>query len=296
VDRRIVRVCICVVALMGTVLRGAEQEEKSMKQGILLVAFGTSSAEARVAFTNTDRLARKRFAGLEIRWAYTSDFIRRKLARAGEVILAPEEALRGMHAEGFTHVAVQSLHVAAGAEFHDLARTVSSFRTGEHAFAAITLGKPLLMRRADLDAVVAGVLGALPERRAEDAVVLMGHGNAHGRGDMAFLASAASFLRADSLAFLGTVEGQPTLADVLGQLDAQKPARAFLVPFMLVAGAHARNDLAGADADSWKSIITARGIACVAVLRGMGECDAVVDVWLDHLAVARQELGVEGDE
>jgi sirohydrochlorin cobaltochelatase len=262
------------------------EEKTEMKQGILLVTFGTSMPEAKAAFENIDRMARTRFPGQEIRWAYTSSIIRRKLARQGESIDSPLIALARMREAGFTHVAVQSLHVAAGAEYHDLAQTVAKFRTGPNAFERITLGKPLLVRRADLETVVDAQLAALPERRGDDAVVLMGHGNAHGRGDMTFLAAAAAFQAAEPHAFLGTVEGQPTLDDVLVQLKAAKPKRAWLVPFMSVAGDHARNDLAGDEPDSWKSVIAGLGIECMPVLKGMGEYDGIVVIWMNHLADA----------
>jgi len=52
---------------------------------------------------------------------------------------------------------------------------------------------------------------------------------------------------------------------------------------MSVAGDHARNDMAGDEDDSWKSILTKEGIACVPVLKGSAENDAIVAVWVDHL-------------
>ncbi len=66
--------------------------------------------------------------------------------------------------------------------------------------------------------------------------------------------------------------------------------KAYLMPFMSVAGDHARNDLAGDDAESWKSLLTGAGIQCVPVLRGTAEMDAVVDIWIDHLKTAMDSL------
>ncbi len=273
-------------ACCGVMGFAAGKENAEMKKGIVLVAFGTSVPEARIALDHIDRRARERFKDIEIRWAYTSTFIRRKLAKEGLVYNSPLAALVKMHEEGFTHVAVQSLHIAAGAEFHELAKTVSLMRSGPDAFRSIALGKPLLVRRVDVERVVESVLGSLPELSQEDAVVLMGHGNEHGHGDMAFLATAAQFQKMHPRAFLGTVEGQPSLDDVIENCRKHLPKRAYLVPFMGVAGDHARNDLAGDEPDSWKSSIAALGIECIPVLKGMGEIDGVVDVWLDHLSEA----------
>ncbi len=289
-------------ALLGTVLLGAaiavpmragHTEKQPMKQAILLVAFGTSKPEARVAFENIDRLARSRFPQKEIRWAYTSSMIRRKLAKQGEFLDSPLVALAKLQEEKYTHVAVQSLHIAAGAEYHDLAKTVASFRTGPNAFQDIALGKPLIVRRSDLDSVVKALLDSLPARDPGDAVVMMGHGNSTGRNDMLFLAADAAFREADPAAMLATVEGQPNLTDVTDRLEQVKAKRALLVPFMSVAGDHARNDLAGPEEDSWRSVISALGIECIPVLKGMGEYDVVVTVWLDHLQSALDSLTPE---
>jgi sirohydrochlorin cobaltochelatase len=285
---RLVGIVALICALDSSL--AMERKEKPMKQGILLVTFGTSVPRARVAFENIDRLVAQRFPTIERRWAYTASFIRRKLARQGEPIDSPLMALAKMREAGFTHVAVQSLHMATGAEYHDLAKTVAAFRSGPNAFEAITLGKPLLVRRIDLERVVEAVLKALPERGPNDAVVLMGHGNASGRGDMTFLAAESMFQKADPLAFLGTVEGQPSLDDVVAKIKAHGSKRALLVPLMSVAGDHACNDLAGDDEESWKSVITKLGVECIPVLKGVAEYDGVVHVWLDHLEDALKGL------
>jgi sirohydrochlorin cobaltochelatase len=52
---------------------------------------------------------------------------------------------------------------------------------------------------------------------------------------------------------------------------------------MSVAGDHAKNDMAGDEDDSWKSIFTKAGIECVLILKGTAEFDNFVDMWVDHL-------------
>ena len=44
---------------------------------------------------------------------------------------------------------------------------------------------------------------------------------------------------------------------------------------------HARNDLAGAGAESWKSQLEAAGIGCIPELRGLGEYPAVASLLAD---------------
>jgi sirohydrochlorin cobaltochelatase len=83
--------------------------------------------------------------------------------------------------------------------------------------------------------------------------------------------------------FVGTVEGYPDV-DLIKELVLKKKIKkAYLMPFMSVAGDHAKNDMAGAEDDSWMSILTKAGIACVPVLKGTAEYDAFVDIWVDHI-------------
>jgi len=56
------------------------------------------------------------------------------------------------------------------------------------------------------------------------------------------------------------------------------------MPFMSVAGDHAKNDMAGDEDDSWKSILTKAGFECVPVLKGTAEFDNFVQIWVDHLS------------
>ena len=66
--------------------------------------------------------------------------------------------------------------------------------------------------------------------------------------------------------------------------DEKKIEKVYLMPFMSAAGDHAKNDMAGDDDDSWKSILTRAGIECVPVLRGTAEFDSFVDIWVGHIA------------
>ena len=117
-------------------------QEKS-KKGILLVTFGTSISEAQKAFDNIDSQFKKAFPNTEIRWAYTSKFIRKKLKRQGVNIDSPAEALAKMGEDGFSHVAVQSLHMIPGFEYDDLVTTVKAFNKMPKGIKVALLGKPL---------------------------------------------------------------------------------------------------------------------------------------------------------
>jgi sirohydrochlorin cobaltochelatase len=82
---------------------------------------------------------------------------------------------------------------------------------------------------------------------------------------------------------VGTVEGWPEIEDVKADLKSREIKKAYIMPFMSVAGDHARNDMAGPEEDSWKSVLEREEIECVPVLKGTAEFQEFVDIWVDHL-------------
>ncbi len=255
------------------------------KVGILLVAFGSSEASAQVSFEQIDKKVKSAYPGLPVRWAYTSHIIREKLAKQGKQLDSPEVALAKMLDDKFTHVAVQSLHTIGGAEYHDLRKTVGAFKV-MGGFEKVILGYPLMATQDDMEKVVQAIISVIPkERHSKDAVVFMGHGTHHPSN--AFYTALNFMLHIeDPNIFVGTVEGYPELDLIKDLLLKNEIKKAYLMPFMSVAGDHAKNDMAGDGEDSWKSILTRAGIECVTVLKGTAEFDAFVDIWVKHVGGA----------
>ena len=274
---------LALLALPAAALAGAHAKAHAPKKGVLLVAFGTSVPEAQKVFAHIEAKVNTAYPGIPVRWAFTSGIIRHKLARQGQRLDSPEMALARMMDEGFTHVAVQSLHTIAGEEFHDLQRNAQAFAGMVGGFRRIRVGYPLLGSEADLKRVTDAMIDHIPaERRPADAVVLMGHGTPH-PANAFYAAMAYHFQQKDPNIFVGTVEGSPTIEEIRQMLLVRGIGKAYLMPFMSVAGDHAMNDMAGEEPDSWKSILTGAGIQCVPVMKGTAEYDQIVQVWVDHL-------------
>lgn len=281
---------LLVLFLALPALAGHHGKERPVKKAILLVAFGSSMPEAQIAFDTIESRVKQAFPGVPIHWAYTSSIIRKKLAAQGRNLDSVETALARMMDQEFTDVAVQSLHTIRGEEYDDLERTVAAFAHLAGGFDHLVLGAPLLSSQADMENVCRAVLENIPkERGKKDAVVLMGHGSPHPSN--AFYAAMMFHLqRQDPLVFVGTVEGAPGIDDIAVMLKERNVKKAWLVPFMAVAGDHARNDMAGDEDDSWKSILSKEKIVAVPVLKGTAEYDNMVSVWVDHLKDAMKHL------
>ncbi|MCP4692029.1 MAG: sirohydrochlorin cobaltochelatase [Desulfobacterales bacterium] len=276
---------LITIFFAANALAGGHGGDRPVKKGILLAAFGSSIPEAQVSFENIEKKVKTAFPGVPVRWGYTSSIIRHKMAKQGAQLDSVEMALARMMDEEFTHVAVQSLHTITGEEFHDVRRNVHAFGGMAGGFDAILVGYPLLATEQDLVRTAEAIIANIPaERKKEDAVVLMGHGTPHPSN--AFYAAMTYHLqRKDPNIFVGTVEGAPTIDDIKAELIAKKIKKAWLIPFMSVAGDHARNDMAGDEEDSWKSILTKAGVECAPVLKGTAEYDNMVDIWVDHLRI-----------
>jgi sirohydrochlorin cobaltochelatase len=285
--------------VMGTALSlfaarvalAAEKPAKPLNKAILLVAFGTGVPEAQKAYNQTEAAVRKAFPGLEVRWAYTSKIIRGKLAKEGKQIDSPEMALARMMDDGFTNVAVLSLHVIPGIEFHDLHTNAQLFSQMSGGLKRVLVARPLLSSHEDMTRVAAALLKRIPTgRKPQDIVIFMGHGSEKHPSDAIYAAMNYVFEQLDSNVFVATVDGYPSLKQLLPKITERKASKAYLIPFMTVAGDHARNDMAGDQPESWKSVLSEKGLACEIVLFGMAEYPEVVDVWLDHLREAFEQL------
>jgi sirohydrochlorin cobaltochelatase len=263
---------------------GAQHDKvKPEKKGILLVAFGSSVPEALVAFEHIEKKAREAFPDIPVRWAFTSHMIRKKMADEGKNLDSVTQALADMAEEGFTQVAVQSLHTISGEEFHDLNLTVKAFRSIPEGFEQIMIGLPLLGNQKDMEQVASAIMSTIPEqRKPEDAVLLMGHGTSHA-SNTSYAALMWQLQLQDPNLFLGVVEGFPEINDILPILKERNIQKVWLMPFMSIAGDHARNDMAGPEEDSWKSILHDAGMNCEVILRGTGEYDEFVEIWIDHI-------------
>ena len=262
-----------------------------MKKAILAVSFGTSYPDTlQRTIAGTEEMLRKTFPDWEVRRAFTSGMIIRKLQkRDGLEIDTVTQAMERLEAEGYTHVAVQSTHVMHGEEYEKMLSQLEPFRLR----LRIAVGMPLLHAQEDYEKTASALLEWLPPVEENEALVLMGHGTEHFANSA--YAQMEQVLREHSdRVYLATVEGYPTLENVIARLEKRPEIRKIrLAPFMLVAGDHARNDMAGAE-DSWASRLEAVGYRVSCVLRGLGECPAIRELFAEHCRRAVEELSQGG--
>lgn len=274
---------------------------------LLAVSFGTSFADTREKTIGAiERRLEERFPDCTVQRCFTSRMIRKKLLeRDGLEIYSPEEAMRNAQEKGIRELIVQPLYLMHGFEHR---RLMEAVREAAPSFDKLAVGKPLLSDDTDFSTMADAILRNLTAPEPDTAVVLMGHGNekktrhipentkaeimsARDIQDNAVFAGLQQSLRkagADNY-FVATVEGEPEIGDILPVIKERGFRKVILAPFMVVAGDHARNDLAGEDEDSWKNIFTRSGFQVETVLRGIGEWEEVQDLFAAHAAQCMEE-------
>lgn len=251
-------------------------------EAIVAASFGTSHSDtAPKTIGAVEEAIRAACPQQQVVRAYTSSMMRRALARRGEVIPSPQEALVSLAAEGVRRVCVLPTHFIPGEEYEKLHREAAALAP---QFDRLTIAKPLLDTAEDCRRMVKLLLEAMPHGEHE-AVCWMGHGSPH-PANCRYQQLAKLLHQADEHCFLATVDGAPTFDEVLPKLLASGCHTVHLLPMMLVAGDHAKNDMTGDTPESWKSRLEAAGVDTVAHLQGLGEQPALRAWYLDRLQQA----------
>lgn len=284
-----------------------------MTPAIVLAAFGTSESTAVGALLNVRRRVETAFPESGVSLAFTSNTVRKiwhargrdEAFRAAHPEIPPElyaapnvlSALAAVQEEAFRPVLLQSLHVTDGEEFTDLqnlARTLAAYETAKperKPFPRIAVGAPALGAGDGGEKALARAAEALrpladAAKAKGAALVLMAHGNR--RLEQGVFGKFEKVLRAvyGPQVYIGTVEAPPFAEDVVKAVQAdtrETPGKALLAPLMIVAGEHALRDMAGDEADSWKSLFRAAGFDADCFCEGLGSCDSWADIYVESL-------------
>lgn len=267
------------LSMAAEICGGRLKKRKIDKKAILVVSFGTSYENTREKTIGAvENRIRKAFGDCDVYRAFTSGMVIRKLKRGGIDVDTVAEALTRLYLMGYTEVYCQPTHIIPGEEYDKLRRSAETFSS---VFSVLRIGKPLLFETDDYPELIDAMESELKMERST-AVVLMGHGTEHQANSVYPALQFWLEKKGYKDVFVGTVEGFPKLCDVIERLDKNNYDKIRLLPFMLVAGDHAQNDMAG-DEDSWKCILTDKGYIVRTKLKGLGEYQGIQDMYVKHL-------------
>lgn len=261
-----------------------KRKKMNAENKLLVVSFGTTSAVSRRLNIDSVEQAIKDAAGADwkVRRCFTSQTIINIVAKKeGVRIDNISEALERAAAEGADKLVLQPTHLMKGLEYDKLCRILEGYAD---SFGKVAVGDPLLTSDDDFSKVADALIEVSAcYEDGETALVFMGHGTeAAANGIYARMQDVFSS-KGKKDHFIGTVEAEPSLDDVIAAVRNGAYKRVVLRPLMLVAGNHAVNDMASADdPDSWFSRFSAEGYETVCIIEGLGQLAAVRDIYAEH--------------
>lgn len=267
---------------------GGTNKMKNEKNAVLVVSFGTSHQDTREKTIDAiEKQIADDWGQGRLYRAWTSGMIIRKLrGRDGYEVDTVEQAMERMLADGVTQVTVQPTHIVNGIENDRMKRDVLKFAD---RFDSIRFGTPLLTEDADSERVVTGLMEEFGEVKPDTALIFMGHGTTH----YANAIYAALDYKFKDMGypnvFVGTVEAYPSMETLKRMVKEGGYRKVILSPFMIVAGEHAKHDMASDDEDSWKSQFEAEGLLVSCVVKGLGEYETIRQMFLEHARAAARE-------
>lgn len=253
-----------------------------MKKGIIVTSFGTTYENTRkLCIEPIENRIREMFKDKLVLRAFTSRVVISRLKKRDNYLVDnPTEALEKMKEKDIKDIYIQPLLIIPGHEYDKITREVDEFLKVNQSFD-IKIGKPLLADEVDYEDVVSAL--NIKNDKLREATIFMGHGTNH-NADYAYSKMENTIrFKGYRNVFMGTVEGETSIDDIVLDLIESKMKTVNLKPFMLVAGDHVRNDMASSDEDSWKSVLEKNNISVNLEIKALGEIKAIQDIFIEHL-------------
>ena len=250
-------------------------------KAILVVSFGTSyEASRKATIEKIEQDIRNAFQDHRIYRAWTSKFIISILKkRDNYTVPTVKEALEQMITDGIREVVVQPTHILDGIENNIMKEEVLSYK---ESFDKIAFGTPLLADLKDESQAINAVTTEFSDLKETEALVFMGHGTTH-QVNTVYAGLDQKFKEsAHANVFIGTVEVDPTIHDLVKEVTSFQPSKIYVTPFMIVAGDHANNDMAGDSPDSWVCQFENAGFEVCPIIKGLGEYPGIRRMYVEH--------------
>ena len=254
------------------------------------ISFGTSyNDNRRLTVGAIEDAMEKAFPDYSVRRGFTSQIIIDHVkSRDNVAIDNVGQALERAEKNGVRNLVIQPTHLMDGLEYTDLVNEVAEY---SDAFEKVAIGKPLLTTDDDFNAVMKAITEAtVGYDDGETAICFMGHGT---EADSNHVYAKMQDMLADAgykNYYVGTVEAEPSLEDVLAKVKEGSYKKVVLEPLMIVAGDHANNDMAGDEEDSWKTAFEGAGYEVTCLVRGLGEMEAIQQLFVEHAQAAVDSL------
>ena len=256
-----------------------------MKKAILVISFGTSYLDTlNKSIEKAENQIRNHFDEYDIYRAFTSHKIIKKLKEKYEIFVdTPEEILEKLYDNGYEEIIMQPLHIIPGDEYIYINKIGEAFKD---KFKILKIGRPIFYYQGidELPQDYSLFIEATKDLyENNDAVVLIGHGTSHPANSVYGCLQSVFEDEGYENVFIGTVEGYPNFDTVIKRLKRKNITEVTVAPLMVVAGDHARNDMASDEEESWKSMLEAEGIKVNVHMKGLGENEKFNELYINRI-------------
>lgn len=242
-----------------------------MRRAIVLTSFG--SADDSIRARTFDKLAaeiKESFPTYEVRQAFTSNFMIRKLARRGIFISTPAEEISKLRAEGFSRITILPTHLTAGEEFDNKIKICAT--------EDVEIIPPLMS--GSLEKILPVILDCFKREDDED-LILVGHGSPHRHNPVY---EQLQLIAGDRI-HIGVIEttDTPNFDDVVKRLKIFRADKILLAPPLFNGGVHVEEDIAS----GWFDKLSNVGYKVRVVRDGLGSFEKFRALYIKRLEAMR---------
>lgn len=244
------------------------------EDAIILASFGSTDDSVRAK--TLDKLAAEiaqAFPTFDIRQAFTSNFLIRKLANRGIFIRTPAEEISKLRAEGFKRIIILPTHLTAGEEFNNKIKICAA--------KDVEIIPPLLSEPFDKE-ILTTIIDCFKREDDED-LILVGHGSPHKHNPIYEQLQRLT----DDKVHIGVIEPNdtPNFDDVVKRLTSSNADKVLLAPLLFNSVVHVDKDIAG----DWFKKLNALGYKVRVIREGLSSFEnfrALYIKKLDELRVS----------
>ncbi len=229
---------------------------------IILATFG--SADDFIRKNIFDKLAEEisaAFPNFEVRQAFTSNFMIKKLARRKIFMSTPAEEISKLRAEGFKRIILLPTLLTPGEEFDNKIKICAA--------PDVEIIPPLFSENCSSDfdkKIFATILDCFKKTEDED-LILIGHGSPHRHNPVY---ENLQRLAGEKI-HIGVIEetDTPNFSDVLKRLKKSRAEKILLAPLLFNGGVHVTNEIAG-EKNSWLLRLSEKNFKVRVIRDGLG--------------------------
>ena len=251
-----------------------------MADAIILVSFG--SADDLIREKTFNKLAteiKEKFPAYEIRQAFTSNFMIKKLSRRGIFIATLNQEISKLRTAGFEKILVLPTHLTPGEEFDNKIKICAA--------PDVEIISPLMSEPLN-EKILATIIDCFKPDDDEN-LILIGHGSPHRHNPVY---ENLQRLVGDKV-HIGVIEENdtPNFDDVVNRLQISRPEKILLAPLLFNGGVHVSEDIAG-EKNSWLSRLIGLGYKVRVIRAGLGSFESFRALYIKKLA---EKIFGEGD-